>query len=413
MRLLALTIYGFARLDFTFERSNFEKVAVDSAVIEIDHYHLRVSEIPISLPEAAEKIGHALWIHGGRLTTVAPVGPIGTFVAYSSVRSLTMAAGVDIGSPIGLRARLSSDPVPIYHPIEFDFESPDHVFPVVSGTSATLSLHRGDTRLWEEAVVAGNTSAANVGKVILSAKKLGAYITISTDGESTLILPHSAGSMYDAAAVVSTLLLSGYLSLIVGFKGVSSLAVSDEGCNELKTRSLLLLVDGPLAALGVILGASMTFDENEAWRYVRHWTLVAITASGVGLVLVRRLWCAEKEAGFITDAERRLIEPALATALQAPFKGQLGVLTQLISGLACSATCVRGTRLISTSSPIDILETCFRLAVIGWLSPVLIRTSICDAMESAKFVWTFPPALCISIVAAMFQPTPARKMSQP
>jgi hypothetical protein len=83
MRLLALTIYGFARLDFTFERSNFEKVAVDPAVIEIDHYHLRVSEVPISLPEAAEKIGHALWIHGGRLTTVAPVGPIGMFAAYA------------------------------------------------------------------------------------------------------------------------------------------------------------------------------------------------------------------------------------------------------------------------------------------------------------------------------------------
>jgi hypothetical protein len=391
MRLLALTIYGFARLDFTFERSGFLKTPVDPVVVEIDHYHLTVSTLPISLPEAAEKIGHPIWIHGGRITTVAPVGPI----------------GVDIGSPIGLRALLSSDPVPIYHPTDFDFEAPDHVFPVVSGTSATLSLHRSGVRLWEERIVAGNTSSAIAGKVTLSAKKLGVYVSIDPDGSSRLILPHSAGSMYDAAAVVSTILLAGYLSLIVGFRGISDSAVSDDGCGELKTRSLLLLVDGPLAALGVILGASMTFDENEAWRYVRHWTLVAVTASGIGIVLIRRLWCAEVNSGFISDAERRLIEPALAVALQAPFKGQLGVLTQLISGIACSATCVRGTRLINTSTPIDILETLFRIAVVGWLSPILIRTSVMDAMESAKFLWTFPPALSISMVAALYQPRPA------
>jgi hypothetical protein len=387
MRLLVLTIYGFAQLDFTFELDGYEKGPVDPVVVEIDHYHLSVSELPISLPEAAAGIGHPIWIHGNRMTTVSPVGPI----------------GVDIGTPIGLRATLSSDPVTIYHPVEFDFEAADHVFPTVSGTVATLGLHRGSTRLWEEPIVAGNTSAAAVGKVILSAKKLGVYISVEPNGNSRVVLPHSSGSLYDAAAVVSTILLAGYLSLIVGFKGLS---VDDAGseCGELKTRSLLLLVDGPLAALGVILGASLTYDESDTWRYFRHWTLVAVTASGVGIVLVRRLWCIEGSSGFISDAERRLIEPALAVALQAPFKGQLGTLTQLISGLACSATCVRGTRLISTESLIDIIETAFRLAVVGWLSPLLIRTSVMDAMESNRFLWTFPPALSISLVAAMFQP---------
>ena len=395
MRLLALTIYGFLQIDFTFEASGVKKSSIEPVVVEIDHYHLTVSEVPVSLPEAAAGIGHPIWIHRNRLTTVAPVGPI----------------GVDIGTPIGLRATLSSDPVPIYHPVEFDFEASDHVFPVVSGTVATLGLHRGSTRLWEEPIVAGNTSASTIGKVVLSAKKLGVYISVDPDGSSKLILPHSAGSLYDAAAVVSTILLAVYLSLIVGFKGVSVEQAGRE-CGDLKTRSLLLLVDGPLAALGVILGASLTYDESDTWRYFRHWTLVAVTASGVGIVLIRRLWCIDTPTGFISDAERRLIEPALAVALQAPFKGQLGTLTQLISGLACSATCVRGARLISVETPIDILETAFRIAVVGWLSPLLIRTSVMDAMESNRFLWTFPPALSISLVAAMYQPRAVQRRTQ-
>tara|TARA_B110000858_G_scaffold196399_1_gene255112 strand:- start:4476 stop:5651 length:1176 start_codon:yes stop_codon:yes gene_type:complete len=389
MRLLALTIYGFTWMNFTFESDGYSTQAIDPITVEVDHFHLSVTQLPISLPAAAAGIGHPVWAHSGRITTVAPVGPI----------------GVDIGSPLGLRAVLSSDPVAIYHPVEFDFEAGDHVFPVISGTAATLSLHRGSSRLWTESVVAGNTSASTIGKVVLSTKRLGAYISVATDGDSRLILPHAAGSMYDAAAVISTVLLAGYLSLLVGFKHI---AVDGE-CRELRTRALLLLVDGPLAALGVILGASMTFDENAAWRYVRHWTLVAVASAGVGLVLIKRLRCHESSNILISDAERRLIEPSLAVALQAPFKGQLGILTQLIAGLACAATCVRGTKLISKGDWVVMLENAFRLLVVGWLSPVLIRTSIMDAMESSKFLWTFPPALAISLmVATHFAATPAK-----
>lgn len=387
MRLLALTIYGFVPLNFTFEPDGYEEERIDPVVLEVDHYHATIMSLPVALPELAHEIGHPVWIHGGRITTVAPVGPI----------------GVTIGSPLGLRATLSSDPTVIYHGVTFDFEADDHVFPVVSGTSATLQLHRGSTRLWEDAVIAGNTSTAGAGGVVLSVKRLGAYVSVDPDGESHIILPHSAGSLYDAAAVVSTILLSVYLSLIVGFKGLgrSGPDRDDPNADDLRARAVLLLVDAPLAALGVILGASLTFDESAAWRYVRHWTLVAVAAAGVGLVLLRRLSGSNLSGGLIDDAERRLVEPALAVALQAPFKGQLGVLAQLISGLACSATCVRGTQIISASGTLNKLESAFRLAVIGWLSPVLIRTAVMDAMESRRFLWTFPPALAISLLVAM------------
>lgn len=392
MKLLALTIYGFARIDFTFESAGYTEEAVGPVVLEVDHYHATVTKLPVSLPELAHGIGHPVWIHAGRITTVAPVGPI----------------GVNIGSPLGLRATLSSDPAVMYHGVTFDFEAEEHVFPVVSGTSGTLQLHRGNTRLWEDTVVAGNTSSAASAGVVLSVKRLGAYISIDPDGNSRLILPHSAGSLYDAAAVVSTILLSVYLSLIVGFRGLHATDAHD----DLRSRAVLLLVDAPLAALGVILGASMTFDENEAWRYVRHWTLVAVAAAGVGIVLIRRFRDENSSGGLIDDAERRLVEPALAVALQAPFKGQLGILAQLISGLACAATCVRGTRIISAGTLVGNLESAFRLTVVGWLSPVLIRTAVMDAMESRKFLWTFPPALAISLLVAMASMTQSAQATQ-
>lgn len=386
MRLQVLTIYGFAGVDFTFNNDSVPGTPLEPpVVVEVDHYHVNISSLPVSLPRLANKMDHPVWIHRGKITTVSPVGPV----------------GISIGSPVGMTATLSSDPTTIYHGVKFDFESTEHVFPVVSGTAATLSLYRAGTRLWQDDIVAGNTSSSGAGDVVLSVNRLGAYISVDTDGEAQLILPHSAGSLYDAAAVVSTVLLSVYLSLIVGFRGMQSGDKPDGMAADLRTRSLLLLVDGPLAALGIVLGASLTYDESAAWRYIRHWTIVAVTGAGVLLVLVRRLLGDNRNDGFIDDAERRLVEPAIAVALQSPFTGQLGVLSQLIAGIACAATCVRGAKIISTTTLVDKLESAFRLAVIGWLSPILIRTAMMDAMESRRFLWTYPPALAISMLVAM------------
>ena len=87
------------------------------------------------------------------------------------------------------------------------------------------------------------------------------------------------------------------------------------------SKWLLLIVDGPLAALGP-LSAQPNLETSAAWRHLRYASFVAICTAGAIIVVVLRFLHAER--GPIEEWERRLIEPAIVVALQVPFVGRLG-----------------------------------------------------------------------------------------
>ena len=294
MQLYALTAAGFALMDFGLVPDP-AAVAVPPTVIEVDHHHVTITEVPIALSDVAAAVGSPLWIHGGRLHTLPPIGPVGT----------------DLGHPTGLKCTLSSDAVTVHRPVVFDFSAPAHQFP--NGVEATVALFRGTDPVWAADLTPSESGVP--GTVTLSATALGAYLTVGADGATRIILPHPTGSLYDAAAIMSTLLLGIYLALVAGTR-------HDTDIDADSSKWLLLIVDGPLAALGAIVGAAETFETSTAWRYLRYASFVGICGAGATIVVVLRFLQAER--GPIEEWERRLIEPAIVVALQVPFVGRLG-----------------------------------------------------------------------------------------
>ena len=295
MQLYALTAAGFSLLDFSLEPDP-AAVPVFPTVIEIDHHHVTITKVPVPLSDVAAAVKSPLWIHGGRVHTLPPVGPIGT----------------DIGHPSGIECTLSSDAVEIHRPVIFNFTANEHAFP--GKVEATVTLIRDGGQIWKDNLVPGRPSEVP-GTVILSATALGAYLRVDTDGSAKIVLPHPTGSIYDAAAIMSTLLLAVYLALVAGTR-------RDTDIDTDGSKWLLLIVDGPLAALGAIVGAAETFETSAAWRHLRYASFVAICTAGAIIVVVLRFLHAER--GPIEEWERRLIEPAIVVALQVPFVGRLG-----------------------------------------------------------------------------------------
>jgi hypothetical protein len=294
MQLYALTIAGFSLLDFSLGPDP-AAVPVYPTVIEVDHHHITVTEVPVALSDVAASIGSTLWIHGGRLHTLPPVGPIGT----------------DIGHPTGIACTLSSDTVEIHRPVVFNFSSEAHAFP--GSVEATVTLLRDGAQIWKDDLTPSDDGTP--GTVTLSATALGAYLRVEPDGTARVVLPHPRGSLYDAAAIMSTLLLAIYLALVAGTR-------RDRDIDSDGSKWLLLIVDGPVAALGAIAGAAETFETSAAWRHLRYASFVTVCAAGAAFVVAFRFYHAEK--GPIEEWERRLIEPAIVVALQVPFVGRLG-----------------------------------------------------------------------------------------
>lgn len=294
MQLQALTAAGFALLDFSIHPDP-SATAVPPTVIEVDHHHVTITELPVALSEVAAAIGSPLWVHGGQLHTLPPIGPIGT----------------DLGHPTGLVSTVSSDPVGVVRPVVFDFSADGHKFP--GEVEATVTLLRGSRHVWDADLVPAEPGTPGI--VTLSATALNAHLTVDTNGNPRIILPHPKGSLYDAAAIMSTLLLSIYLALVAGTRHDTDIANNG-------TKWLLLIVDGPLAALGAIIGAAETFETSSAWRSLRYASFVGICGAGAAVVVLLRFMHAER--GPIEEWERRLIEPAIVVALQVPFVGRLG-----------------------------------------------------------------------------------------
>jgi len=314
MQLYALTIAGFSLLDFSLGPDP-AAVPVYPTVIEVDHHHITVTEVPVALSDVAASIGSTLWIHGGRLHTLPPVGPIGT----------------DIGHPTGIACTLSSDTVEIHRPVVFNFSSEAHAFP--GSVEATVTLLRDGAQIWKDDLTPSDDGTP--GTVTLSATALGAYLRVEPDGTARVVLPHPRGSLYDAAAIMSTLLLAIYLALVAGTRFDTGAVYDESGklvragrgarydSDDEAAKWLLLIVDGPLAALGAIVGAPETFETSSAWRHFRYASFVGVCAVGAAVVAVNRF--ADAEHGPIEEWERRLIEPALVVALQVPFVGRLGI----------------------------------------------------------------------------------------
>ncbi len=152
----------------------------------------------------------------------------------------------------------------------------------------------------------------------------------------------------------------------------------------------LLALDGPLCALSVIF-ANGGHAGDIAWAYTRNTSVLIISAVGIGLALL--------ESQRDNKNRRRLVEPALITALQAPFSGRTGVLAQTLCGIAVAAVAVRDLK------PGDIKKIAgiFAISVVSWMSPLLIMVGVQDALQTANLGTNYPIALALSLaVAALF-----------
>lgn len=378
MRLQMLTAFGLATLDASFDPAAPALASISPIEIIVDHdTSTTITELPVRLPDIAAAAGHELWIHDGRVSPVPPVGPI----------------GVDIGVPSGLFATLSSDPVTVYHPVVIDFEVAEHAFPLNAGTKAEVRLSRGPTEptLWDETIVATQVSNSSLGSVILSASKLGLYTRITASSSPAIVLPHDANSVHEVTAVLSTLLITTYLAIIAGY-------ASNKKSSMLSSNNLnwiIVALDGPVCAIGIIFSSAVSHEGSDAWNEMRRWSLIAISVAGIVLAVL-------PGTPKSSERERRLIEPALLVALQAPFVDRLGILAQLLAGIGASAVASRniarsGRKSISPSQIVDIA---FALAVSAWMGPLLVRTAVVEALQTTDWIPTFLPSLATTLATA-------------
>jgi len=384
MRLSVITLFGALDLDAVGMRSEVgtEQVLAEPLLFSVGAHTVSTDTIPVVLSEVADAVGHSLWFADGKLDAVPPVGP----------------DGIDLGNSNNKIFCTVRGHTNMRHPVKIDFESSQHILPVVAGATATIDILEpgsSGTVVTSRTIFAGKLSNNSAAEVVLSAKLLGITVRADPDGTTSITIPHEHGGLREASSVATTVLIAAYLGIIAG---------SAKNFDQ-KDRPpwTLLALDGPVCALAVIF-ANSGHAGNAAFAAVRNYSIVGIAAVGV----VLGLWTALLSTGEqtinsnrveISTKERRFLEPALLAALQAPFMGRAGTLTQTVAGLAVAAVAVRDLDLnIKTSSA--WIEKLFAAAVVTWMSPLLINTAVMDALQTSSLSQTFPIALSVSLAVA-------------
>lgn len=366
-----MTLFGAFALDAT-PTPQSTSALVEPLVFAVGSHNVVTDSIPVALTDISAAIDHSVWFNNGYLEAVPPVGPDGISLGIS-----TKPQFCHIKGHTNLR-----------HPVVFDFDATSHILPITAGTSATIEFLGDSTKvIASRSIKAGKSSNSSTAEVVIAASLLGVSIRADPDGTATLMLEHDHGSLREAAMVATTVLIAAYLSILAGKFRRTTLEKSPT------TRLLpwhLLALDGPLCALSVIF-SNGGHAGDIAWAYTRNTSILVISAAGIALALLAQ----EKE----NVQQRRLLEPALITALQAPFAGRTGILAQTLCGIAISAVAVRdlGKQDIKTT------DSLFALSVVLWMSPLLIMVGVQDALQTAKQSTNYPIALALSLaIAALF-----------
>lgn len=379
MRLSVITLFGALDLDAVGMRSEVgtEQILAEPLLFSVGAHTVSTDKIPVVLSEVADAVGHSLWFADGKLDAVPPVGP----------------DGIDLGNSNNKLFCTVRGHTNMRHPVKIDFESSQHILPVVAGATATIDILEpgsSGTVVTSRTIFAGKLSNNSAAEVVLSAKLLGITVRADPDGTTSITIPHEHGGLREASSVATTVLIAAYLGIIAG----SAKNLNQEDGPPRRPPWTLLALDGPVCALAVIF-ANSGHAGNAAFAAVRNYSIVGIAAVGV----VLGLWTALSSRAKISTKERRFLEPALLAALQAPFMGRAGTLTQTVAGLAVAAVAVRDLDLnIKTSSA--WIEKLFAAAVVTWMSPLLINTAVMDALQTSSLSQTFPIALSVSLAVA-------------
>ncbi len=388
MRLSVITLFGALDLDAVGMRSEVgtEQILAEPLLFSVGSHTVSTDKIPVVLSEVADAVGHSLWFADGKLDAVPPVGP----------------DGIDLGNSNNKLFCTVRGHTNMRHPVKIDFESSQHILPVVAGATATIDILEpgsSGTVVTSRTIFAGKLSNNSAAEVVLSAKLLGITVRADPDGTTSITIPHEHGGLREASSVATTVLIAAYLGIIAG----SAKNLNEEKSPPRRPPWTLLALDGPVCALAVIF-ANSGHAGNAAFAAVRNYSIVGIAAVGVVLGLWTALLSTKGQTinssrVEISTKERRFLEPALLAALQAPFMGRAGTLTQTVAGLAVAAVAVRDLDL-NIKTPSAWIEKLFAAAVVTWMSPLLINTAVMDALQTSSLSQTFPIALSVSLAVA-------------
>ena len=378
MKLRLMTIFG----QMTFDAVGKTQPPVetfDPIMFGVGRQMAAVDSIPIALTDIASAIGHPIWYNKETVSVVPPAGPDGISLG-------------EIGQTLSCTIEKHTNMI---HPLRIDFEAVEHVLPIMAGSVADVNIYEPgstSTVVTSRTIFAGRLSNTTASEVVLSAKLLGIIIRANPDGSTDVAIGRDHGGVHEVSSVATTVLIAGYLGLIAGYAKVGR----SEQSGEVQWSWTMLALDGPICALAVIFSNGSKIGGEAVFK---NLSIVIISAIGIGL----GFFFSTRSKAQRESAERRFLEPALVAALQAPFSGRTGILAQAVAGMVVSAIAVRNLDLIKASEDNVkfIVERVFALAVVTWMSPLLLNLAVEDSLQTTNTMMTYPVSLSISLVVAM------------
>lgn len=378
MKLRLMTIFGQMTFDAV-GKTQLPVQTFDPIMFGVGRQMAAVDSIPIALTDIASAIGHPIWYNKETVSVVPPAGPDGISLG-------------EIGQTLSCTIERHTNMI---HPLRIDFEAVEHVLPIMAGSVADVNIYEPgstSTVVTSRTIFAGRLSNTTASEVVLSAKLLGIMIRANPDGSTDVTIGRDHGGVHEVSSVATTVLIAGYLGLIAGYAKARR---SDQTTNVQWSWTMLAL-DGPICALAVIFSNGSKIGGEAVFK---NLSIVIISAIGIGL----GFFFSTRSNARRESTERRFLEPALVAALQAPFAGRTGILAQAVAGMVVSAIAVRNLDLIKAGEDNVkfIVERVFALAVVTWMSPLLLNLAVEDSLQTTNTMMTYPVSLSISLVVAM------------